>query len=279
MTGDTAPVFLASFAAGLVVALLATRVALVSAPRSLTRINVNQRAVPVVLGVAVMLGCVAGGFGLMLALSLTGERLAATVGPGLVIAVAAVLFAAGLYDDRRGAEAARGFAGHLSSATGGAVTGGLVKVVAGGIAGALATLPAGSLGHKAEVFLLVPLTANLFNLLDRAPGRAAKVGFVFLVPLVIFGPLGPALGLAGLLGALLAVMPFDLRERAMLGDAGANPIGAAIGLGLAYSLAEPFRLVAVLLIGGLNVVSERISFSGVIDSTPWLRTLDRIGRK
>ncbi len=162
---------------------------------------------------------------------------------------------------------------------GGTLTGGLVKIVAGGLAGAIAAIPAEGLGHKIEVFLLVGLTANLFNLLDRAPGRALKVAFVFFVPLMVFGPAGFAVGSAGVLGALVVVAPDDLRERAMLGDAGANPIGAVVGLGLAYSLDEPFRLLAVLVIGALNVVSEKVSFSRVIDSTPWLKAVDRIGRK
>jgi hypothetical protein len=96
---------------------------------------------------------------------------------------------------------------------------------------------------------------------------------------MILGPAGYAVGVAGLAGAIVGVASADLRERAMLGDAGANPIGAVVGLALAYSLDEPGRILAVLVIGGLNVASEKISFSRVIDSTPLLKALDRIGRK
>ncbi|MGH2697664.1 MAG: hypothetical protein ACRDJL_00515 [Actinomycetota bacterium] len=278
MTADGAVIFMASLAAGLVSALLAVRVALVTHPRSLTKLNVNRREVPVVLGFGVLVGCVAGSFAFMLARPLTdGENLGARA--GLVLAVVALMFAAGFFDDRRGDERARGFRGHMSSARSGALTGGLVKIAGGGLAGAIAALPAAGIGHKLEVFLLVPLTANLFNLLDRAPGRALKVAFAFLVPLLIFGPLDMALAVAGLVGALVAVAGFDLREKAMLGDAGANPVGAVVGLALAYSLEEPFRALAVLAIGALNVASEKISFSRVIDATPWLRMVDRIGRK
>ena len=279
MTSEVTIIAASSFAAGWVAALLAYRVALSSAPASLYRTNVSQREVPAILGFGVLVGTVAGAFGLVFAVSVTDHQPAGRVGASLVLALVAVMFAAGLFDDRRGDEGARGFKGHLSSASGGALTGGLVKIVAGGIAGAIAAIPADGLGHKLEVFLLVPLTANLFNLLDRAPGRALKVAFVFFVPLMTLGPATLAVGMAGLAGALVAVTAADLRERAMLGDAGANPVGAVVGLALAYSLEEPFRIIAVLAIGTLNVASERVSFSRVIDSTPWLRALDRIGRK
>lgn len=279
MTSDSALVAAISFAVGWVASLLAYRVARSSAPASLYRTNVNQRQVPVVLGFGVLFGTVAGAFALVFAFSVTNRQPAGRVGASLVLVLVALMFTAGLFDDRRGDERARGFRGHLSSASGGALTGGLVKIVAGGLAGMLAAIPADGLGHKLEVFLLVPLTANLFNLLDRAPGRTLKVAFVFLVPLMVLGPASLAVGMAGLAGALVALTAADLGERAMLGDAGANPIGAVVGLALAYSLEEPFRMLAVLIIAALNLASERVSFSRVIDSTRWLRALDGIGRK
>jgi len=279
VTGDVALVAALSGMTALVASLLAVRVALASAPRSLVRTNVNQREVPVVLGFGILLGVVAGALALMFSISVIDDAPVGRVAASLVVVVASVMFAAGLFDDLRGDEKARGFRGHVSSAGAGRLTGGMVKIAAGGAAGAMAAIPADGLGHKAEVLLLVGLTANLFNLLDRAPGRALKVAVVFLVPLMILGPAGYAVGVAGLAGAVVGVASADLRERAMLGDAGANPIGAVVGLALAYSLDEPGRILAVLAIGGLNVASERISFSRVIDSTPLLKALDRIGRK
>jgi UDP-GlcNAc:undecaprenyl-phosphate/decaprenyl-phosphate GlcNAc-1-phosphate transferase len=279
VTGDVALIAAVSGVTGFITSLLAVRVALGAAPRRLVRTNVNQREVPVVLGFAILFGVVAGAFALMFSISVLDDAPDGRAPASLVIMVVSVMFAAGLFDDQRGDEKARGFRGHMSTASGGNLTGGMVKVGAGGVAGAIAAIPAGGLGHKVEVFLLVGLTANLFNLLDRAPGRALKVAFLFIVPLMSLGPVGYAVGMAGLAGALVAVSPADLRERAMLGDAGANPIGAVIGLALAYSLDEPGRLLAVLVIGALNIASERISFSRVIDSTPVLKAFDRIGRK
>ena len=283
MSGDLVVEFLAALAAGVVGGLLATMAALRAAPTGLVGTNVNGRQVPVVLGFGVAVGAVAGIFALVAAGSFTESQ--ASDGSidfsraGIVIGIVGVMFAAGLYDDRRGDEAARGFRGHLGAARGGALTGGLVKIAAGALAGLIASLPFAGPLHKLEAFLLVPLAANLFNLLDRAPGRAVKVGWLFLVPLLAFGSEQWGLAAAGATGALLAVTPFDVRERGMLGDAGANPLGAIVGLGLALSLPEPWLALSVVVMLTLNALSERASFSTVIDSSAWLRALDRIGRR
>ena len=283
MSGDLVGEFLAALAAGVVGGLLATMAALRAAPNGLVRTNVNGRQVPVVLGFGVAVGAVAGIFALVAAGSFTESQ--ASDGSidfsraGIVIGIVGVMFAAGLYDDRRGDEAARGFRGHLGAARGGALTGGLVKIAAGALAGLIATLPFAGPLHKLEAFLLVPLAANLFNLLDRAPGRAVKVGWLFLVPLLAFGSEQWGLAAAGATGALLAVTPFDVRERGMLGDAGSNPLGAIVGLGLVLSLPEPWLALSVVVMLALNALSERVSFSTVIDSSAWLRALDRIGRR
>ena len=63
---------------------------------------------------------------------------------------------------------------------------------------------------------------NLFNLLDLRPGRAGKVFVAFGVVLTIgvlgHGTRSQALGL--FIGPALVLLPYDLRERAMLGDVG-----------------------------------------------------------
>ncbi|MCQ6349962.1 hypothetical protein NPL98_28810, partial [Bacillus cereus] len=74
--------------------------------------------------------------------------------------------------------------------------------------------------------------ANLANLLDLRPGRALKVVLPPAALLVLAAGeaerprRGGTLALAALLPGL-AALPADLRERGMLGDAGANVLGAA----------------------------------------------------
>jgi hypothetical protein len=65
----------------------------------------------------------------------------------------------------------------------------------------------------------------------------------------------------------------------MLGDAGANPLGAALGVGVVVSCNPTTRLVVLAGVAALNLLSEVVSFSRLIDRTPPLRFLDRLGRE
>lgn len=246
----------------------------------LVRTNVNGIEVPVVLGDALSAGALLG-----LVVVAAVELVAGSIHPDsiAVAVVVATMWAAGAWDDRKGDERPRGFRGHLGALTAMTVTGGLVKILGGAVAGlaAAALLPprgAGPAAHIVETVALVALTANLVNLLDRAPGRAGKVSLLIGLPLAVAGDLQWGLSVTPLLGALVFCMGPDLRERAMLGDAGANPLGAVLGLGLAASLGEPHRLIAIAILLALNLASERWSFSKAIEATPPLRWLDGLGR-
>jgi hypothetical protein len=81
------------------------------------------------------------------------------------------------------------------------------------------------------------------------------------------------------LGAGLALLPEDLGERAMLGDAGANALGAMLGAAAAQALSRPARAGLLAGIVALTVASEKISFTKVIEGTPALRWLDMLGRR
>src|SRR5205823_11650957 len=115
-------------------------------------------------------------------------------------------------------------------------------------------------------------TANLVNLLDLRPGRALKAG------LVIGAPLGGPLA-AGPVGACAGLLPADLGEQVMLGDAGANALGALLGVALAARTGTAGRAVLLAGLAGLTAASERVSFTRVIESTPGLRELDALGRR
>jgi UDP-N-acetylmuramyl pentapeptide phosphotransferase/UDP-N-acetylglucosamine-1-phosphate transferase len=205
-----------------------------------------------------------------------GTRVAAAV-------VGTVAGVVGGYDDLAGArpEQARdkGLAGHLAALRAGRVSAGAVKVAGIGAAAAVAALLTRRDRTLVDAVLttgLVAGTANLVNLLDLRPGRAAKAGA--LAAAATLG--GPAGGLvAGPLGATLAVLPDDLGERVMLGDAGANPLGALLGLRLAAATGRRRRAALLAGIVALNLASERISFTRVIEATPGLRELDRLGRR
>lgn len=78
-------------------------------------------------------------------------------------------------------------------------------------------------------------------------------------------------------GAIVALLPFDLRERAMAGDTGANGFGALLGA-CAVLLASTTTLLvvtAVLII--IQVAAETVTLSTIIDGLPFLRAVDRAG--
>jgi UDP-N-acetylmuramyl pentapeptide phosphotransferase/UDP-N-acetylglucosamine-1-phosphate transferase len=204
-----------------------------------------------------------------------GHRTAAAV-------VGTVAGLVGGYDDLAGArpEQARdkGLAGHLAALRAGRVSAGVVKVAGIGAAASVAALLTrrGSAVDAVLTAGLVAGTANLVNLLDLRPGRAGKVA-VLLAAGTTGGPAG---GLAaGTLGATLGVLPADLGERVMLGDCGANALGALLGLRLAALPGRPARAGLLAVVTALTLASERVSFTRVIESTPGLRELDQLGRR
>ena len=130
--------------------------------------------------------------------------------------------------------------------------------------------------------LVVALSANLGNLFDRAPGRTAKVSLVAGAVLVAVTPAVDRPSLTGLvlvLGAGLGLLLPDLREELMLGDAGANVLGAALGLGVVLTTGALVQGIVLVVLVVLNLASERVSFSRVIDGFGPLRMLDRAGRR
>ncbi len=124
------------------------------------------------------------------------------------------------------------------------------------------------------------------NLFDLRPGRATKVYLVLLVPALLalwFGLLDPAPSVLAVmallvLGPVFATWRFDLGERAMLGDAGANAMGALVGYLFAVSLPLPWLAVVAVVLFALNLASEKVSFSRVIEGNRILAAVDRAGR-
>jgi len=205
---------------------------------------------------------------------------------GLSLARSEMLFAVfgfgflGLVDDVAAVGSDRGFRGHLGALRQGRVTTGFLKLVAGAaIAVVLVATPGFKSGRSLIVdALLIALAANLGNLLDRAPGRTIKGGLLVYVPLMfVLGTDSTGIALAPVMGASFGLLGDDLHERLMLGDTGANVIGAALGLGVVLGTEETTRVAVMLLLLLLNVAAELVSFSDVIDRVPPLRWFDRLG--
>ncbi len=205
----------------------------------------------------------------------------------LALALAGVVAGAlGCYDDLAGAGDRRGFRGHLGALASGEVTTGAVKIAGIGAAGLAAALvlsrpgSGGRAGRAADVAInagLVAGAANLVNLFDLRPGRAIKVTVLAGAALAASDRRARAAAAAPV-GAAIALLPEDLGERAMLGDAGANALGAMLGVA-ATALPRPARVSVLAAIAGLTAASEKVSFTKVIERTPALRWLDMLGRR
>lgn len=230
------------------------------------RPNYTGRSIPTGLGVGLVLPAALGlgwfgATGLHRSGLLTGFLLA-----GLV----------GLIDDLLGSREVGGLGGHLGRLfRHGELTTGSLKLIVLGLAALLASSDVSLGWYRLPGALLVALSTNGLNLLDLRPGRALKVFFLFALPLgfragesFLWAALGPA----------VAFWPWDLGGRAMLGDAGANPLGFIVGYGLIATASPVVIGLGVLGFGLLHLYSERASISQAIDRIGWLRFLDQLGR-
>jgi UDP-N-acetylmuramyl pentapeptide phosphotransferase/UDP-N-acetylglucosamine-1-phosphate transferase len=64
----------------------------------------------------------------------------------------------------------------------------------------------------------------------------------------------------------------------MLGDTGANALGAALGCAAVLIVGDRVRDVIAVVLLALTLASEVVSFSRVIAAVAPLRALDRLGR-
>ncbi len=227
-------------------------------------------------------------------------------GVSAAVPVVLVLFAFvfGMLDDVFGTHGDKGFRGHLRALAKGRLTTGGLKLLGIGFASLWAAVGLAATRSDASAWsstdravaivagtVLIAGSANLLNLLDLRPGRALK-GYVGLFGVsyaagIVAADWGAspevtAVSIVALavwfVGPVVAVWRYDLAERGMLGDAGANAAGALAGLALMASLPLWGIAAAAVAVTTLNLVSERISFSRVIESNRLLTWIDAIGR-
>lgn len=240
-----------------------------------TRTNYRGRDVTLLAGPAVAAGGIAG--------TLAAGRSPRHTAAAVLAAAGAAAF--GGYDDLAGDRAATGLRGHLGALAKGELTTGTIKLAGIGTTALAAACMAGpGRGQRragtADRLInagLIAGSANLVNLFDLRPGRAVKVTAAAGALLSAWP--GGAAAAAAPLGAAAALAGEDLGERAMLGDAGANALGALLGAAAAATLPRPARILALAAVTGLTAASEVVSFSQVIDATGPLARLDQLGRE
>ncbi|MDN5660557.1 MAG: hypothetical protein L0G72_07305, partial [Brevibacterium aurantiacum] len=253
------------------------------------RTNHAGNDVSLVEGPAVTAGLVAGSLLIEEPRQRAATLLVTTVSGGL-----------GAVDDFLESGDSKGLRGHLEALSRGEITTGAIKVI--GIP--LASIAAATIlrtgrnnhglfsshrtteaqtwwGSTVDVVVtggVIAGTANLFNLLDLRPGRALKAGLLTLAFMPHRHGLTWAPG-AAIAGASTAAWPDDLDGAVMLGDTGANALGAALGTILVENSTAKQRALVLTGLVGLTLLSEKVSFTSIIESTPGLREIDAFGRE
>lgn len=255
-----------------------------------TRANYRARRLPFPFGVLALVAALLALIPLMLLQVLaSAELFHPEVFPIAVYALG--VLALGLVDDTLGERAGgggategraapRGWRGHGAALMRGELSTGVLK--AAGSLG-LALLAMSWLGLSDGRWLLAAavlvLATNVFNLLDLRPGRSIKAFVLLGLGLGLgSGEVRPLWALGLFAAPALVAGVFDLRERAMLGDTGANLLGALAGLWLVLALSGTGQLIALALLLAITVYGEIRSISEFVERTPGLRHLDSFGR-
>ena len=184
----------------------------------------------------------------------------------------------GLIDDTLGGEP-RGWRGHGRAVLRLQLSTGALKAVGSlGLAMYATSYVEPSTGRWLLASAVLVLATNVFNLLDLRPGRATKV-FVLLGAGLTIGAASvrPLWALGLFVGPALVAGLYDLRERAMLGDTGANLLGALAGLWLVFALSTLGQAIALAVLVAITVYGELRSITKLVERLPLLRGLDSWG--
>lgn len=183
----------------------------------------------------------------------------------------------GLLDDIWGNAESKGLKGHFKQLMNGRLTTGGLKAVGGGFLAIFLALPfSTTIGHLVLNSGIIALSINFINLLDLRPGRAIKVFLVGIGIVFIIGIKDPTLGL--LVGVVLAYFPYDLKERVMMGDAGSNILGLALGISFVWVLSIEGKLIYLFLLVIIHLYAEYYSITKFIEKSSYLKAIDRLGR-
>jgi hypothetical protein len=260
-----------AFGAGFAVAALAWHLAQRAGPRW-RRENRRGRLLPVTLGWALAIGWV----GLVAVIWDQVDRIGLRASQTGEVLGAAIVFFAGAADDGYSGSV-RGLRGHLRALLSGHPTTGGLKLAAAVLAAAItvAWTPRDHLWANLLALIAIAGCTNIWNGLDVAPGRALK-GFLAVAVVLLMVDVKAFLLVCT--GAATAVLIPDLRERGMLGDSGANLLGFLAGAEIVRRLPEVWLIPAALIVIGLNVLAETLTFTRTIEAIPPLQWFDRLGR-
>ncbi len=191
--------------------------------------------------------------------------------------------ALGLIDDILGSREVGGFKGHFKKLfLERKLTTGVLKALGGGIIGIVGGYYASEnmITKWITAAILIPLSANVLNLVDLRPGRSMAVFFAGLVVTYIgagFSVSAPWLIIAMVTSALFFAFA-DSLGKVMMGDSGANALGAALGVTMALNTGLVLQIGVIIFFVAVHWYSEKHSITEFIERNPILRAIDhRLG--
>lgn len=227
----------------------------------------------------------------------------------LIFPLVVVMFGVGSLDDWFGQYSqSRGFRAHLATLKNFTMSTGMLKLA---VLFVMAPAVSVHLFTTCHIFwgmdyrlihvlggaFVIIFSAHFINLMDLRPLRAAKVyiggataiigvGLALAVTVLsnmdisMVTPVGNAVIL--LIFTLLPPLitwRFEAREEAMLGDGGANAMGAYLGALACIFLKPSWLPWLALILFALNLIFDNISFSSLVDRSAVLTRIDMWGRK
>lgn len=227
--------------------------------------NYRGEKVPVALGIIIICGIM----GISLILHLLNTPL-----DYKLLFVYLGVFTIGFFDDVLGKGDSKGFKGHFKAFFKGQLTTGFIKAV--GVPILLLLYFTFDDYIKLIDLIFISLLVNLFNFFDLRPGRCQKV---FLITNLLLLPFSKTITplYVGILAITIATLIMDLREKGMLGDAGANLLGIITGIQV-LALQFPYRVIVYLMVFILTFIGEKYSFTKIIEKNRFLNYIDKLGR-
>ncbi|MFZ5688175.1 MAG: UDP-N-acetylmuramyl pentapeptide phosphotransferase [Bacillota bacterium] len=237
--------------------------------------NYQRNPVPVAAGLAIIFG-----FSLPYAISAYFLSRDALISFFQILLLSWSIALIGFVDDLLGDKDIKGLRGHLRSFwQGNLTTGGLKAVAIGTLAFGVASAQSVGIIEIIIDSLIIAFFANTLNLLDLRPGRAIKAYLTISTMLFLVAGLSSSLlFMVGPFTASIAYLPYDLKEKAMLGDTGSNVLGAILGLGFVWFFSLQVKAGVVFLLFSFHWLLERVSLTKIIEKNKVLRFLDNIGR-
>lgn len=167
----------------------------------------------------------------------------------------------GFVDDMLGSRERYGLWNNLRPLAAGQLDTGGLKTIGGFVVCFLAAflITEGWMDCVINTFLVF-FMASIMNWLDLQPGRAIK-GFVLFLAAIVLIALGSVdyVLIAPLAGTVMCYLLYDLRSRALMGDAGANILGFSLGFWAVVSLSLSARVALLLFLVVVQFLAERFA--------------------